>query len=505
MLGRRERRRPELFVAGSLRGLVPDDHILARVDRVLDLGWLRSEVEPLYRAAAGGAARHRPRGRGAADARGTAARDRARPAADARGPGELGDPLVHRLRPARGAAGPLQPDAHPPALGRRAVPRRPGPHGAALRRGGHRHGGEVVHIDATLVRADVSWDAIARRHAGAVAAADGDEGQGRPSAARRRPTRRRATRPRRLARDAPPSAPPTRTRPWSRTARPAPQRARRQAAHGRGRPGRGGAGRRGHHGGGARTRRPRSRRGSAPSRPSRAARSGPRRWTRRGRRHRPGVRSPGCSPRWRGARAAEAVVPTKAEPSGRRAASSRSAGPSWTPGTGSYAARANASCARTASPTARDSKPAYRASATDRRPCPPRAACIGSEVPRRAILPHKDHPAPPRARREHARWGGARALHLRPPPHPRRRLPRRGQDPARARPRRPARLSQRADPGLPDRRRHHPQAPRRGTRHPLARRSPGHETHADAPTDLITPTAGRIPQQTRLASLIPAA
>jgi hypothetical protein len=40
-------------VAGSLRGLVPDDHILARVDRVLDLGWLRSEVEPLYCAAAG--------------------------------------------------------------------------------------------------------------------------------------------------------------------------------------------------------------------------------------------------------------------------------------------------------------------------------------------------------------------------------------------------------------------------------------------------------------------
>jgi hypothetical protein len=53
MLGRRERRRPELSVAGSLRGLVPDDHILARVDRVLDLGWPRSEVEPLSCAAAG--------------------------------------------------------------------------------------------------------------------------------------------------------------------------------------------------------------------------------------------------------------------------------------------------------------------------------------------------------------------------------------------------------------------------------------------------------------------
>jgi hypothetical protein len=108
------------------------------------------------------------------------------------------------------------------------------------------------------------------------------------------------------------------------------------------------------------------------------------------------------------------VVPTKAEPSGRRAASSRSAGSSWTPGTGSYAARANASCARTASPTARDSKPAYRASVTDRRPCPLRAACIGSEVPRRAILLHRDHPALPRARRKHARWGEReRSIHAR--------------------------------------------------------------------------------------------
>jgi DDE family transposase len=42
---------------------------------------------------------------------------------------------------------------------------------------------------------------------------------------------------------------------------------------------------------------------------------------------------------------------------------------------------------------------------TDCRPCPLRAACIGSKVPRRAILLHRDHPALPRARREHARWG----------------------------------------------------------------------------------------------------
>jgi hypothetical protein len=40
MLGRKERDQLELFITGSLRQLVPDDHILARVDRVLDLAWL---------------------------------------------------------------------------------------------------------------------------------------------------------------------------------------------------------------------------------------------------------------------------------------------------------------------------------------------------------------------------------------------------------------------------------------------------------------------------------
>src|SRR4051795_6946123 len=48
MLGHKERDQLELFVTGSLRQLVPDDHILARVDRVLDLSWLRDEGADLY-------------------------------------------------------------------------------------------------------------------------------------------------------------------------------------------------------------------------------------------------------------------------------------------------------------------------------------------------------------------------------------------------------------------------------------------------------------------------
>ena len=50
MLGRKGRDQLELFVAGSLDQLVPEDHVLARVDRVLDLGWLREEVADCYRA-----------------------------------------------------------------------------------------------------------------------------------------------------------------------------------------------------------------------------------------------------------------------------------------------------------------------------------------------------------------------------------------------------------------------------------------------------------------------
>ena len=50
MLGRKERRQPELCVAGSLRDLLLDDHVLVRVDQVLDLGWLQGELAELYDA-----------------------------------------------------------------------------------------------------------------------------------------------------------------------------------------------------------------------------------------------------------------------------------------------------------------------------------------------------------------------------------------------------------------------------------------------------------------------
>ena len=48
MIGRQERWQEDLFVAGPLRDVIPDDHILKRVDKVLDLTWLREEVREQY-------------------------------------------------------------------------------------------------------------------------------------------------------------------------------------------------------------------------------------------------------------------------------------------------------------------------------------------------------------------------------------------------------------------------------------------------------------------------
>jgi hypothetical protein len=54
MLGSRPRGQFELLMAGSLRDLIPDEHVLARADRVLELSWLRAEVRGCYAAAGAG-------------------------------------------------------------------------------------------------------------------------------------------------------------------------------------------------------------------------------------------------------------------------------------------------------------------------------------------------------------------------------------------------------------------------------------------------------------------
>lgn len=48
MLGTQNNFQDDLFVAGSLSSLIPNDHILKKVDKILDLSWLREEVKDLY-------------------------------------------------------------------------------------------------------------------------------------------------------------------------------------------------------------------------------------------------------------------------------------------------------------------------------------------------------------------------------------------------------------------------------------------------------------------------
>ena len=160
MLGRRGPEQYEFF-AGSLRELIPDEHVLARVDRVLDLSWLRDEVAGLYSAEAG------------------------RPSIDPEAAVRLmlagfllG--LVHDRRLMREAAvnlairwfarfGLTEPLPDHSSLTR--IRQRWG--AARFRRIFERTvtacvaagiaKGEVVHLDATLIRADVSWEALAQR------------------------------------------------------------------------------------------------------------------------------------------------------------------------------------------------------------------------------------------------------------------------------------------------------------------------------------------------------
>lgn len=48
MIGTQKRWQEDLFVAGPLSSLIPEDHILKQVDKILDLSWLRGHVKDLY-------------------------------------------------------------------------------------------------------------------------------------------------------------------------------------------------------------------------------------------------------------------------------------------------------------------------------------------------------------------------------------------------------------------------------------------------------------------------
>lgn len=182
MLERRDRLQDELFVAGSLRELIPADHVLVRVDKVLDLSWLRGEVSECYDL------------------------DRGRPGIDPEAAVRLmlaglllG--VVHDRKLLREAQVNL---AIRWFCGYRLHERLPDH--SSLTRLRRRWGterflaifertvlqcvaaglvkGDLVHLDATLIRADVSWESLVKVHVAAVAEANADaadEGDDPPS------------------------------------------------------------------------------------------------------------------------------------------------------------------------------------------------------------------------------------------------------------------------------------------------------------------------------------
>lgn len=174
MLARQTSEQLEFFHCGSLRDLVPDDHVLARVDQVLDLCWLHDEVAGVYAPTKG------------------------RPAIDPEAALRLmlaGFLLgvVHDRRLIREAqvnlairwfAGFGLHDRLPDHSSLTRIRQRWG--AERFRRIFERTvracicagiaKGEIVHVDASLIRADVSWDSLVVRHVGAVSVANGGDG-----------------------------------------------------------------------------------------------------------------------------------------------------------------------------------------------------------------------------------------------------------------------------------------------------------------------------------------
>lgn len=163
MIGRQDRWQEDLFVAGPLSQLIPDDHVLKQVDKVLDLSWLRSEVADTYSQTMG------------------------RPSIDPESALRLMlagyfQGIVHDRKLIREAqvnlairwfAGFRLHQALPEHSSLTKIRQRWGPE--RFKKIFHKTvqmcidaglvNGETVHIDSTLIRADVSWDSLTTEYA----------------------------------------------------------------------------------------------------------------------------------------------------------------------------------------------------------------------------------------------------------------------------------------------------------------------------------------------------
>ena len=173
MLERRSREQFEFYLCGSLRDLIPDEHILARVDRVLDLSWLHDMVAESYATSVG-----RPAIDPEAALRLMLAGFLLGIVHDRRLIREAQVNLAIRWFSGYGLQAKLPDHSSLTRIRKRW--------GADLFRRIFQRSvqacvaagiakGEVVHIDASLIRADVSWESLAARHVNDVAEANDDE------------------------------------------------------------------------------------------------------------------------------------------------------------------------------------------------------------------------------------------------------------------------------------------------------------------------------------------
>jgi len=173
MIGRQDRWQEDLFVAGPLSALIPEDHLLKRVHAVLDLAWLREDVRECY------------------------CEDNGRPGIDPEAAVRLMlagffEGIVHDRKLMREAQVNL---AIRWFAGYRLDEKLPDH--SSLTRLRQRWGAErfkrifqktvdacvkaglvdldTVHVDATLIRADVSWESLVEVHAGKVLSENPDD------------------------------------------------------------------------------------------------------------------------------------------------------------------------------------------------------------------------------------------------------------------------------------------------------------------------------------------
>lgn len=162
MIGKNNRDQKKLFIPGDIENYIPEDHVLKRVDRVLDLSWLYDEVKSHY------------------------CLDNGRPGIDPESAVRLMlagffHGIVHDRKLMREAqvnlairwfAGYSLDDSLPDHSSLSRIRKR---WGKGLFKEIFKRivqscidagmvDGETVHIDATLIRADVSWSSITERH-----------------------------------------------------------------------------------------------------------------------------------------------------------------------------------------------------------------------------------------------------------------------------------------------------------------------------------------------------